>query len=174
MKTIRTQRQQYTLQEMKQYVISKFDERGVKLEAIADIVVTIQKKYIPDLTHQEALFNVERVLGKREVLHAVLTGLALDELAEQQLLPEPLQILIEEDEGLYGIDEIIPLSIVNVYGSIGLTNFGYLDKEKVGIIKELDSHTDGKVNTFLDDIVAAIAASAASRLAHGRRDKEEQ
>jgi phosphatidylglycerophosphatase A len=171
MKTMQTKR--YTVQEMKEYIINKLEERGVQLSAIADIVMVIQKKYIPDLTHEEALYNVERVLSKREVLHAILTGLALDELAEKRLLPDPLQTLIENDEGLYGIDEIIPLSIVNVYGSIGYTNFGYLDKEKIGIIKELDSHKDGKVNTFLDDIVAAIAASAASRLSHGKRDEEE-
>ena len=57
------------------------------------------------------------VLNKREIVHAVLTGIALDQLAEKKLLPEPLQYLVETDEPLYGIDEIIPLSIVNVYGS---------------------------------------------------------
>ena len=67
---------------------------------------------------------------------------------------------------MYGIDEIIPLSIVNVYGTIGLTNYGYLDKEKIGILKDLDNGKNHKCNTFLDDIVAAIAAAAASRIAH--------
>lgn len=110
---------------------------------------------------------------KREIIHAVLTGLALDQLAEQKLLPEPLQHLVETDEPLYGIDEIIPLSIVNVYGSIGLTNFGYLDKEKIGIIKELDESPDG-IHTFLDDIVAALAAAAASRIAHTHQDLQDE
>ncbi len=88
---------------------------------------------------------------------------------EEKLLPEPLQSIVESDEGLYGIDEIIPLSIVNVYGTIGLTNYGYLDKEKIGIIKELDEQKGEYVNTFLDDLVAAIAA-AASRIAHSARE----
>ena len=89
---------------------------------------------------------------------------------EEKLLPEPLQSIVESDEGLYGIDEIIPLSIVNVYGTIGLTNYGYLDKEKIGIIKELDEEKGESVNTFLDDLVAAIAAAAASRIAHSIRE----
>ena len=89
-------------------------------------------------------------------------------------MPEPLQYLVETDEPLYGIDEIIPLSIVNVYGSIGLTNFGYLDKEKFGIIKELDDCPDDEVHTFLDDIVAALAAAAASRIAHSHQDLEDE
>ena len=98
----------------------------------------------------------------------MLTGIALDELAEQKLLPEPLQSIVECDDNLYGIDEVIPLSIVNVYGTIGLTNFGYLDKVKYGIIKELDEEKDEVVNTFLDDIVAGLASAAASRIAHSQ------
>ena len=84
----------------------------------------------------------------------------------------PLQHIIEDDEGLYGIDEILALSIVNVYGTIGFTNYGYIDKVKPGILKELNSHDGVHVHTFLDDIVGAIAAAAASRLAHKEPEKE--
>ncbi|MDP3386293.1 MAG: phosphatidylglycerophosphatase A, partial [Eubacteriales bacterium] len=59
----------------------------------------------------------------------------------------------------------IPLSIVNLYGSIGFTNYGYLDKAKPGILKQLDTK-GSHIHTFLDDLVAGIAAAAASRLAH--------
>ena len=85
---------------------------------------------------------------------------------------DPLQHIIEDDEGLYGIDEILALSIVNVYGTIGFTNYGYIDKVKPGILKELNSHDGVHVHTFLDDIVGAIAAAAASRLAHKRTRKK--
>jgi len=76
--------------------------------------------------------------------------------------------MLLNDYGLYGIDEILALSIVNVYGSIGFTNFGYVDKLKPGIIGKLDREGKeaGKCNTFLDDIVGAIAAAAASSIAH--------
>ncbi len=92
-------------------------------------------------------------------------------MLRKNMLPQPLQSILEEDEGLYGIDEILALSITNIYGSIGFTNFGYLDKSKIGIIKELNNKSNGKVNTFLDDLVAALAAAAASRIAH--QDKEQ-
>lgn len=141
-------------------------ERGVKTEEIADLVYYLQKQYHDNLTLDACLFNVERVLTKREVQHAILTGIELDKLAEQGKLSEPLQGIIEQDEGLYGIDEIIAFSIVNVYGSIGFTSYGYIDKKKPGILKELNDLSTGKVNTFLDDIVGAIAAAASSRLAH--------
>ena len=72
------------------------------------------------------------------------------------------------DEGLYGIDEILCLSIVNVYGSIGLTNFGYVDKIKPGIIGKLNDEKSNCCNTFIDDVVGALAAAAASRIAHAQ------
>ena len=102
------------------------------------------------------------------VLQCVLTGIAIDKACDKKLFDDPIQKIIESDESLYGIDEVLALSIINVYGSIGFTNFGYLDKEKIGIIKELDVEKTDCVNTFLDDIVAAIAAAAASRLSHSR------
>jgi len=146
------------------------EERGVRLKDIGKLVLFLQQPYQPELTMDRCLESVDAVLRKREVAHAVLTGVALDQLAEQQQLPEPLQSIVASDEGLYGIDEILPLSIVNLYGTIGLTSYGYLDKEKVGIIKELDTKDGTKVHTFMDDMVAAIAAAAASRIAHGERE----
>lgn len=153
---------------MQLITIEKLGNRGVNLEDIGKIVLELQREYLPDLTLEECTSHVKHVLRKREVAHAVITGIALDELAEKKLLPEPLQTIVETDDGLYGIDEVIPLSIVNVYGTIGLTNFGYLDKEKTGIIKELDEGKRNGVNTFLDDLIAGLASAAAARIAHSR------
>lgn len=141
-------------------------ERGVTIQDIAELVFFLQKDYIDKLTLDMCIHSVDRVLTKREVHNAIITGIQLDKLAEKKLLDSPLQEILEEDEGLYGIDEIMALSIVNVYGSIGFTNYGYIDKVKPGILKELNSHDGKSVHTFLDDLVGAIAASAASRLAH--------
>ncbi|NLJ91217.1 MAG: phosphatidylglycerophosphatase A [Clostridiales bacterium] len=155
--------------ELQKIAIEQLRNRGVELTDIAMIVLELQKEYLPDITLEECISNIEHVLRKREVTHAVLTAIALDELAEKKLLPEPLQTIVETDDGLYGIDEVIPLSIVNVYGTIGLTNFGYLDKKKIGIIKALDEGKKNGVNTFLDDIVAGLASAAASRIAHSKK-----
>ncbi|MCR6111961.1 phosphatidylglycerophosphatase A [Bacillus sp. A301a_S52] len=140
-------------------------ERGVTLKDIAELVYTLQSKYYPSLTLEDCLENVDSVLTKREIHNAILTGIQLDKLAEEKKLASPLQGIIERDEGLYGIDEIIALSIVNVYGSIGFTNYGYIDKVKPGILEKLNDKSFG-CHTFLDDIVGAIAAAASSRLAH--------
>lgn len=163
----------YDMKELHVMTIDILKKRGVEIRDIADIVMFLQKKYYEGLTIELCEDSILQVLKKREIIHAILTGIALDELAEKKLLPEPLQSIVEADEPLFGIDEIIPLSIVNVYGTIGLTNYGYLDKEKIGIIKKLDAEKHGiHVNTFLDDLVAAIAAAAASRLAHSERVPE--
>jgi phosphatidylglycerophosphatase A len=149
-------------------VVKRLEDRGVILEDIAQITLDLQIKYLPRLTFDFCLEHVKKVVMKREVQNAVLTGLELDILAEKGLISEPLSSMLLNDYGLYGIDEILALAIVNVYGSIGFTNFGYVDKLKPGIINKLDQEgkLEGKCNTFLDDIVGAIAAAAASSIAH--------
>ncbi|MGM9929185.1 MAG: phosphatidylglycerophosphatase A [Bacillus sp. (in: firmicutes)] len=147
-------------------------ERGVTAHDIAELVYYLQSAYHENLTIEKCLQNVERVLSKREVQNAILTGIQLDLLAEKKLLEEPLQSIIETDEGLYGVDEILAFSIVNVYGSIGFTNYGYIDKQKPGILNKLNDKSLGSCHTFLDDIVGAIAAAASSRLAHREQNVE--
>lgn len=147
------------------HALALLEGRGVGLEEIAALVLDLQGPYLPHITLGICLDSVKKVLEKREVQNAVLTGLALDVLTEKKLIDEPLYTILRTDDTLYGIDEILSLSIVNVYGTIGFTNFGYLDKTKPGVIGRINRQNHG-VNTFLDDILAAIAAAAAARLAH--------
>ncbi|MEC0238779.1 phosphatidylglycerophosphatase A [Paenibacillus dokdonensis] len=146
-------------------VVAMLNHRGVKVEDIADIVYQLQLVYHPLLTIQDCTDSVKAVLGKREVQYTLFTGMALDELAERRLLPQPLQAIMEADEPLYGVDETLALGITNVYGMIGLTSFGYLDKEKTGIIAELNDKKN-EIHVFLDDLVAGLAAAASARIAH--------
>jgi len=156
-----------------QHTIDLLQERGVSTTDIGELVMFLQSKFIPTLTIEEATKNVEIVLKKREVQNAVMTGIALDKAAEKHQLESPLQDIIEVDEGLYGVDEVLAFSIVNVYGSIGFTNYGYIDRVKPGILAKLNAHEPGIIHTFLDDIVGAIAAAAASRLAHSHPELED-
>ncbi|MBY9080350.1 phosphatidylglycerophosphatase A [Paenibacillus sp. HN-1] len=145
--------------------VSMLERRGVTIEAISGIVHTLQSAYYPDLALEECEASVIAVLGKREVQYTLMTGIALDELAEKKLLPQPLQAIMEADESLYGADETLALGITGVYGMIGLTGFGYLDKTKPGVIGMLNGRADA-VHVFLDDLVAGIAAAASARIAH--------
>ena len=149
----------------------KLKQRGVEVLDIATLVYDLQKAYHSGLTIDMCIQAIEQVLDKREVAFAVLTGIEIDMAAEKKHFKE-INCVINDDYSLYGIDEILALSIVNVHGSIALTNFGYLDKTKPGIIGLLEE--EGKkedvCHTFLDDIVCAIASSAASRLAHKKEN----
>ncbi|WP_261810814.1 phosphatidylglycerophosphatase A family protein [Levilactobacillus humaensis] len=151
---------------LKQRTIALLNQRGVTLPDIAQLVIFLQKDYIKDLDADLALDSVQTVLSKREVQNAVITGIQLDISAEKHDLLEPLQTIVERDEGLYGVDETMALSIVDIYGSIGFTNYGYIDRTKPGILAKLNAHEPGIIHTFLDDLVGAIAAAAAARLAH--------
>lgn len=149
--------------------INALSLRGVKLEDIAECVKLLQGKYIENLSDKDVMNNIIAVLSKREVQYALLTAIELDMLCEEgSYHDKELEMDVLNDAGLYGIDEVLAYGICNIYGSIALTNFGYIDRIKPGIIGKLNDDHSGRCNTFLDDIVGAISASAASRLAHGK------
>lgn len=160
--------------EVEQATKDALKRRGVTIEEIAEIVFEMQFPYNKGLTIEHCVESVKSVLKKREMQHAILVGIELDELAEKKMLSAPLQQIVESDEGLFGVDETIALGAVFTYGSIAVTTFGHLDKNKIGLISKLDTKIGGAVHTFLDDLVASIASSAASRLAHRTRDLEEE
>lgn len=153
--------------------INLLKERGIEISEIGKLVLSLQSPYNGSLTLEHCNKTVEEVLGKREVAYSIMTGIAIDKAAEENKLDEQINKIIKDDDGLYGIDEILALSIVNTYGSIALTNFGYLDKKKPGIIGEIDikGKKTGSCHTFLDDIIAAIASAASSKIAHEKKGR---
>jgi phosphatidylglycerophosphatase A len=150
--------------------IQLLNDRGVTLDDISEVARFLQAGYYVDLKKEQLLESINSVLDKREVQFALMTAVELDRQAEAgHYIDKDLEAIIRRDEGLYGVDEVLAYGICNLYGSIALTNFGFIDKKKYGIIETLNG--DGKdgahCHTFLDDIVGAIAAAAASRFAHG-------
>lgn len=160
--------------EVKKAAHNALERRGVSVEAIAEIVFEMQEPFNEGLQITHCIESVESVLQKREMQHALLVGVELDELAEQGKLSRPLQQIVDTDEGLFGVDEMIGLGAVLTYGSIAVTTFGHLDRNKVGVIHELDTKAGKHVHTFLDDLVSSIAACASARIAHRQRDLEEK
>ena len=134
--------------ELHEYALSLLHERGVELEEIAKLVHFLQEPYFPNLTLEHCYNNVEFVLKKREVQNAIITGIELDKLAEKNQLSQPLNDILTKDEGLYGVDEILALSIVNVYGSIGSIKDWGLELQRNAII------TNSKMETNLPGIFA--------------------
>lgn len=153
--------------------IEALKRRGVTLDDIVDLVIFLQKNYIDniDSIRDEITNDLIEILEKREVYHAIMTGIALDiAVDEGHLFDKDLAKSIKDDYGLYGLDEVVAYGIVNLYGSIAMTNFGYIDKLKPGIIGKVnDDHS--QCNTFLDDIIGALAASGASKLAHTHKQE---
>lgn len=161
----------YPDSELYDYVMAEFIAKGVTKEKIGQIVYDLEHAYLPDLTLEDYTREVSSVLHKREVLNNIATGLYLDKMANKGLLDKPLQSIIENDAGVYGVDEVLATAVANIYGSIGLTNYGFNDKTKAGVIGELDNN-HGEVNTFIDDAVGAVAAAVAGKLAHATVDSD--
>lgn len=148
--------------------IALLKSRGVEIKDIVDCVLFIQKEHNPNIDVLIVEKSIEMIISKREVQHAILTGIELDLAQEEGTIhSQRLNDILKDDASLYGVDEVLAYGICNIYGSIALTNFGYIDRVKPGIIGKLNDDSK-RCNTFLDDIVGAIAASAASRIAHGK------
>lgn len=84
---------------VKASALERLKDRGVTLEGIAEIVYQMQSPYSKNLTMESCLESVAAVLDKREIQHAILVGVELDQLAERNQLSEPLLSIVREDEG---------------------------------------------------------------------------
>lgn len=143
------------------------ESRGVSMESMTSLVLELQKPYNQALTIDDCEEHVKGVLKKQQTYHAIHLCVTIDKGVEEIQFGAQFQAIVGNDEGLYGVDETVNISISKMYGMIAITNFGYLDKAKPGIIGELDSdHENGRCNTFIDDTVCAIVSAACARLAH--------
>lgn len=147
--------------------VKLLEERGVTVESIAEITYNQQKKYTKNIEISTCVESVEKILSFRDVFHYLQLSVAIDVLAEKKMLPQPLQDIVYYDLGLFGVDEVMGLDVAGTYGTIGQTNFGDIDVNKPGIVRQLneDGKEEGICHTFLDDIVGAIAAAASTRVA---------
>lgn len=162
MKVHFSREEMYSLNEM------RLKERGVSIESIAEIAYNQQKKYSPNTRMSDCIKSVKKILSYTDVFHLVQLSIEIDRLTEEKAFRFPIQDILLSDLGMFGVDEIVGLRISSLFGTIGQTNFGDIDVNKPGIVRELNDL--GKINpnvchTFLDDVVGAIAAAASTRVA---------
>lgn len=157
----------YSREEMLEINKQTLKERGVDYLEIATIAYQQQSKYTQNISFDECIESVEKILSLRDVFHHIQLGTEIDRLAEKGLFKGPIQDILTSDLGLFGIDELFGLDIAGLYGVIGQTNFGDIDVNKQGIVGQLNElgKKEGCCHTFLDDIVGAIAAAASTRVA---------
>ena len=164
----------YSREEMLQLNIDTLRSRGVEVEDIAEIAWNQQSKYTKDIPFSVAMDSVMKILSYRDIFHYIQLGAEIDRLAEEGQFKGPIQEILFYDLGLFGIDEVLGLEIAGTYGAIGKTNFGDIDVNKPGIVRDLNEigkneygfeKLHPQVHTMLDDIVGAIAASASTRIA---------
>ncbi len=154
----------------KEYAIKLLNEEEVTIEEMAKVAHDIQAKYTPKITIEETINAVNKVLEKTEVINTIIFAIEQDRMTREKKHIDPyIQEVLEQDDGLFGLDEVMALNICNLFGSIALTVYGWVDKEKWGIIKKLDEKP--RHNVFLDDVVGAIIASSVALLAHAQNGK---
>lgn len=147
------------------FVVNTLAQHQISIADIAQIAYEMDRPFIPTLTMDECTASVDKILWRRDILDNAMIMLELDRLAENHQLAEPLNSIICADAGIFSADEELAIEIANSVGSIGVANFGYFDRVKTGKAKQLDEDSQ-HVNTFLDDLITALAAAACARLSH--------
>lgn len=147
------------------YVTQTIRNRGVSQRDMGQIVHDMTKEFVPEITIDECIATIVDVMHKRDYLSTAMIMLDLDRLCEKGELSYPLQEIVKADAGVFGVDEDLAMSIATLYGPIGATNFGYLDRVKKGIIKKIDND-ERHVNTFIDDLIGATVAAGCGKISH--------
>lgn len=145
------------------FAVDYLNRINVTFRDIAEICKMNQEKYSnKDLDYYEN--TVVRVLHKREVLNHLMVMAFLDDADKGGFLPSPLNDIIHNDMGCFGVDESLALGGSQIFGSIAITNYSYIDKTKPLKIGELDSSNGA--TTFADDIVGMICACVIAHSVH--------
>ncbi|MFP4478457.1 MAG: phosphatidylglycerophosphatase A [Candidatus Izemoplasmatales bacterium] len=165
----------FSRDEMLEMNVEILKSRGVNVDDIAKIAFKQQSKWKDDISYQDCLVSVEKILSLRDVFHILQLGAEIDRLTEEKAFKGPIQSILESDLGMFGIDELFGIELAGLYGTIGKTNFGDIDVNKPGIVNDLNEHGKGDqdaCHTFLDDIVGAVAAAASTRVAQIENENE--
>lgn len=128
----------FSREEMTKLCIEALSSRGVSVDEIAEIAYLQQSRYTPNIDMAVCRESVLKVISLRDIFHHVLLAVELDKMAEKKLFEGPIQDIIENDLGLFGVDEVLGLDVARLYGVIGMTNFGDIDVNKRGIIRKLN------------------------------------
>ena len=167
----------YSRDEMLEMNIKTLLERTVTVEEIAEVAYAQQSKWSKDISMQQCIDSVRKILSLRDVFHILQLGAEIDRLTDEGQFREPIQEILTVDLGMFGIDELFGLEIGGLYGTIGKTNFGDIDVNKPLVIDRLNGEgkqEGGMCHTFMDDIVGAIAAAASTRVAQISNEIEAQ
>ncbi|ACA82392.1 phosphatidylglycerophosphatase A [Leuconostoc citreum] len=149
------------MKDLQEAAIIKLAERGVTIDDIADGTrIFLSEKYKDAVDDTTLMSSIAKVLHKDEVADIILTALYLDEQAETMPDSQPLKARLQRDANGHNVDEILAIAITQQFSAAATVHYGLLDDLKPGLIGEINDRTD-TINVYLDDILAALIASAA-------------
>lgn len=146
---------------LQEQAIQQLAKRGVTINDIATGTKTfLTDKYHDEVDETKLDHAIQQVLHKDEVADIILTALYLDEQAETMPDDQPLTARLQRDANGHNVDEILAIAITQQFSAAATVHYGLLDDLKPGLIGVINDKTDS-INVYLDDILAALIASAA-------------
>lgn len=125
--------------------------------SIDDLSYLANKVSIPLNNSDNYTSRISNILSVRKIQDLIALGIIIDIYGENNLLPQPLQHMISHKDPLFELDRILAMGVLFEFGPDAIINFSYIQKEKMDIIKNFLDNKNS-INTFLDDILAAILA----------------
>ena len=162
---IKNKKLSYPEKEAYLYIRKQFADQGITIKEMAREAKEDQDRHGAKASLKTYIKAIEHQLHKHDVMSIIMTGVVLDRLAEKDMLPSPLQTIIENDLGLYSTDELLSIALTQMYSGIAVTNYGARDVHKTKLAKRIDE-SKTRVNCFLDDIVSAIIAGSEAAVAN--------
>ena len=147
------------------YIRQQFAAQGITIKEMAREAKEDQDRHGAKASLETYIKAIEHQLHKHDVMSIIMTGIVLDRLAEKNMLPSPLQAIVENDLPLYSPDELLSIALTQMYSGIAVTNYGSRDVKKKKLAKRIDE-SKTHVNCFLDDIVSAIIAGSEAAIAN--------
>ena len=161
---------------LEKYVKEEMEYRDITVTSLASEVYNLQKKFSPEITVEKCVDVINKILKRRDILQLMSVSFQLDNSANKLSLDSPLQEIVENDRGEFGVDELIAMAMCVEYGPIAITTFGKEDTNKHGDAKRLDAiqKNGGAIATFSDDICSALIACGAAKIAHDEENKRQE
>lgn len=154
---------------LKESIISEFDALGISLKNISKAIYKEQKKYNQNLSLDDCYNALEHIISKREVADKLCICFLLNSLKNNECEYSKVinKYSLNYNNALLGTSKMLGISISEMYGAIGYSNFGYFSEYYLDFFDELKNNS--KCTVFIIDAICGIAAAASGKIAHQYR-----
>lgn len=147
---------------VKEAITLELNKLGIELDTLSRAIYKEQKKYNNDLVLEDCCNAVEHIISKKEIADKIFICFLLNDLMKSKD-----SYIVMPNDYFFATSKMLGISISEMYGAIGYSNFGYFREYYLEFFDELDSNP--KCSIFIIDAICGIVAAASGKIAHQYR-----